>query len=79
MEKQDNMKSPASPQEWFEAGVLFRARERFGDALNAFRTAADLADGSDDPELRKIRTSSLAFIDLINEIRSFVNADLMNP
>ncbi len=109
MEKHDNMKSPASPQEWYEAGVSLRARERFGEAVNAFRTAADLAsaaisaaesssfppcadgraagdgvgkgggNGEGLEELRKIRSASLAFIDLIDEIRSFVNKDLLNP
>ncbi|MCD8312600.1 MAG: hypothetical protein LUC24_00385, partial [Bacteroidales bacterium] len=72
-------KSPASPQEWYEAGVLLRARERFGEAINAFRQAADLVSDSDGPELQKIKASSLAFIELIDEIRSFVNKDLLNP
>ncbi len=104
---QNDMKSPVSPQEWYEAGVLFRREERFGEAINAFARAAELAseemagiksalsDGAEQcerptstdegvdkdrlSELEKIRAAALTSIDLIREITSFANTDLMNP
>ncbi len=98
MGAQNDMKSPVSPQEWYEAGVLYRREERFGEAINAFARAAELASeemtgirasspsGAVSPEgeekiseLSKIRAAALASIDLIHEITSFANTDLMNP
>ncbi len=67
------MRTPVSPQEWYETGVLLRKQERFGEAINAFARAAELA--SDE----KIRAAAIASIDLIHEITSFANTDLMNP
>ena len=50
---------------------------RFGDAINAFSRAAELASG----ELKNsdIKKKSLASIEVIQEIIGFVNKDLMNP
>ncbi len=105
MGTQNDKNSPVSPLEWYEAGVLLRQEERFGEAINAFARAAELADeeiaaaetfsecgvpptaglqekateGDNIFELRKIKATSLAFIELIREINSFANTDLMNP
>lgn len=47
---------------------------RFGDAINAYRQAAEAPDATDE-----IRRRALASIDLIQEINGFVNVDLLNP
>ncbi len=92
------MKTPVSPQEWYETGVLLRQQERFGEAINAFARAAECASeemarirasssGGAVPQecegkisaLEKIRAAALASIELIREITSFANTDLMNP
>ena len=39
--KNDN--TPGSPSEWYELGVSLRQRERFGEAINAFRNAVETA------------------------------------
>lgn len=86
---------PGSPAEWYDLGVFFRMNNRFGEAMNAFaeaaRAAEDLLAGSDGTdssgdtctekkrELERIRTNSLASLDLLREINGFVNTDLMNP
>lgn len=36
--------APGSPQEWYELGVVLRRREMFGEAVNAFREAEQLAE-----------------------------------
>ena len=51
-----------------------RKNNRFGEAINAFRSAAAAPDASDE-----IKRKSLASIELIQEINAFVNVDLMNP
>ena len=55
-------------------GVTFRKNKRFGDAINAFRAAAEAPDATDE-----IKRKSLASVELIQEINGFVNVDLMNP
>ena len=61
-------------QELFDSGVELRKNRRFGEAMNAFRGAADSPDATDD-----IKRKSLASVELIQEINGFVNVDLMNP
>ena len=61
-------------QELFDSGVELRKNRRFGEAMNAFRAAADFPDATDD-----IKRKSLASVELIQEINGFVNVDLMNP
>ena len=61
-------------QELFEAGVEHRKNRRFGEAINAFRAAADSSDATEE-----IKRKSLASVELIQEINGFVNVDLMNP
>ena len=56
-----------------EAAML-RRNSRFGEAINAFRAAADAPDATDE-----IKRKSLASVELIQEINGFVNVDLMNP
>lgn len=47
---------------------------RFGEAINAFRAAAEALDATEE-----IKRKSLASVELIQEINGFVNVDLMNP
>ena len=63
-----------SPEELYSLGVELRKNRRFGEAINAFRAAADSPDATDD-----IKRKSLASVELIQEINGFVNVDLMNP
>lgn len=41
LNKKEN--TPGSPSEWYELGVSLRQRERFGEAINAFRNAVETA------------------------------------
>lgn len=63
-----------SSEELYSLGVELRKNRRFGEAINAFRAAADSPDATDD-----IKRKSLASVELIQEINGFVNVDLMNP
>ena len=63
-----------SPQDLYGLGVILRQQSDFGEAITAFRAAANAPDVTDD-----IKRKSLASIELIQEINGFVNADLMNP
>lgn len=47
---------------------------RFGEAINAFRSAAACKDATE-----AIKTKAHVSIELIQEINGFVNKDLMNP
>ena len=51
-----------------------RRNNRFGDAINFYRAAAEAPDATDD-----IIKKSLASVELMQEINGFVNVDLMNP
>ncbi len=51
-----------------------RRNNRFGEAINLFRAAADAPDATD-----AVKRKSLASVELIQEINDFVNVDLMNP
>lgn len=67
--------------------VALRQSGKFGEAINAFREAAELAEsGLEDAEagqernaMQEIIKKSLASVELIQEINGFVNTDLMNP
>lgn len=61
-------------EQLFEMAQESRRNRRFGDAINLFRAASTAPDATED-----IRRTSLASIDLIQEINGFVNTDLMNP
>jgi hypothetical protein len=61
-------------QELFDSALEHRKNRRFGEAINAFRAAADSPDATED-----IKRKSLASVELIQEINGFVNVDLMNP
>ena len=63
-----------TPEELYSLGVEYRKNKRFGEAINAFRAAAQAPDASED-----IKRKSLASVELIQEINGFVNVDLMNP
>ena len=63
-----------SAQQWLEEAQNLRRECRFGEAINAFREAAEADDATD--EIRKIAFVS---VELIQEINGFVNVDLMNP
>ena len=51
-----------------------RRNNRFGEAINLYRAAAEAPDATDD-----IIKKSLASVELMQEINGFVNVDLMNP
>lgn len=63
-----------TPEELYSLGVEFRKNKRFGEAINAFRAAAEAPDATEE-----IKKKSLASVELIQEINGFVNTDLMNP
>lgn len=74
--KTENLEiTPGSASEWYDLGVSLMRETRFGDAINAFNRAAELASC----ELDDIKKKSLASIGVIREIIGFVNKDLMNP
>ena len=60
--------------EIFDKAQEHRRNKRFGDAINMYNAAAEAPDATDE-----IKRKSLASIDLIQEINSFVNVDLLNP
>ena len=57
-----------------ETAEELRRNNRFGEAINFYRAAAEAPDATDE-----IKRKSLASIELIQEINGFVNVDLMNP
>jgi len=61
-------------EELMDQAEQLRRSCRFGDAINAFRAAAEAPDATDE-----IKRKSLASVELIQEINGFVNVDLMNP
>jgi uncharacterized protein HemY len=63
-----------TPEELYSLGVEYRKNKRFGEAINAFRAAAQAPDASEE-----IKRKSLASVELMQEINGFVNVDLMNP
>lgn len=85
MQENTDRTTPESAAEWYDSGVSLRQQARFGEAVNAFRKAAELAvieeDRGDLPsdEAMLIVSRAEASVELIREINSFVNADLMNP
>ncbi|MBE6237747.1 MAG: hypothetical protein E7116_06315 [Bacteroidales bacterium] len=60
--------------ELLEKAEALRRDCHFGDAINVFREAAAAPDATEE-----IRRKALASVELIQEINSFVNTDLMNP
>ena len=75
MKKENIEITPGSASEWYDLGVSLMRETRFGDAINAFNRAAELASC----ELDDIKKKSLASIGVIREIIGFGNKDLMNP
>ena len=63
-----------SAEELYRQAELLRRKNSFGEAINVFQAAAEAPDATEE-----IKRKSLASIDLIQEINSFVNVDLMNP
>ena len=63
-----------SAAELLEKAEEMRRNCRFGDAINAYRAAAEAPDATEE-----IKRKSLASVELMQEINSFVNVDLMNP
>ena len=63
-----------SAKELLERAEELRRNNRFGDAINIYRAAAAAPDASDE-----IIRKALASVELMQEINSFVNVDLMNP
>ena len=60
--------------ELLEQAEELRRNNRFGEAINVYRAAAAAPDASEE-----IKRKSLASVELMQEINSFVNVDLMNP
>ena len=73
MEDVNNTMTPGSASEWYDLGVFYRRNARFGDAINAFLSAAEVAEDE------ALKAKAMASVALIQEINGFVNADLMNP
>lgn len=81
--------TPGPASQWYDLGVSFRKSARFGEAINAFQKAADLAveelsrgdslPRADREAAETLLSRSIASIELIREINGFVNTDLMNP
>ncbi len=63
-----------SAKELLEKAEELRRNNRFGEAINVYREAAEASDVTDD-----IRRKALASVELMQEINGFVNVDLMNP
>ena len=63
-----------SAKELLQKAEELRRHNRFGDAINFYRAAADAPDASDE-----IQRKALASVELMQEINGFVNVDLMNP
>ena len=61
-------------EELIKEAESLRRSCRFGEAINAFRAAAEAPDATEE-----IKRKSLASVELIQEINGFVNVDLMNP
>lgn len=61
-------------KELLEKAEQLRRNNRFGEAINLYREAADAPDATDE-----IRRKALASVELMQEINGFVNVDLMNP
>ena len=61
-------------EELIREAEMLRRSCRFGEAINAFRAAAEAPDATEE-----IKRKSLASVELIQEINGFVNVDLMNP
>lgn len=85
MQENTDKTAPESAAEWYDSGVSLRRQARFGEAVNAFETAIELAIAEEDrgelpsDEAMLIVSRAEASVELIREINSFVNADLMNP
>ena len=60
--------------ELFEIAQEHRRNKCFGDAINMYRAAAEAEDATD-----QLKSQCVASIELIQEINSFVNVDLLNP
>ena len=60
--------------ELFEIAQEHRRNKCFGDAINMYRAAAEAKDATD-----HLKSQCVASIELIQEINSFVNVDLLNP
>ena len=61
-------------KELLEQAEELRRNNRFGEAINVYRAAAAAPDASEE-----IKRKSRASVELMQEINSFVNVDLMNP
>lgn len=61
-------------KELLDKAEELRRNNRFGDAINYYRAAAEAPDASDE-----IVRKALASVELMQEINGFVNVDLMNP
>lgn len=87
MTEKSSNNEPGSAEQWYDLGCIYRKRGEFGHAVNAFRTAAEVAgeqlalleDGPEKKALSAIREKAEASVGLVLRITGFVNKDLMNP
>ena len=87
MTEKNSNNEPRSAAQWYDLGCVYRKNGEFGEAINAFRAAAEAAESQmqllDDAALLEhladIREKSKASIELVLRITGFVNKDLMNP
>ncbi len=72
-------------QGFFDAGTQKRAEQAWGDAINLYMDCIHTLDGfaseiEDEQEKAFwLREKASAAIEFIDDIRGFVNVDLMNP
>lgn len=62
-------KEPQNDRAWYLLGGIYRRKELWGDAINAYNKA----------KLINPEGPAAAAVESIYDILSFVNADLMNP
>ena len=60
--------------ELFEIAQEHRRNKCFGDAINMYQAVAEAEDATE-----QLKKQCIASIELIQEINSFVNVDLLNP
>ena len=72
-------------QDLFDAGTAKRAGQMWGEAINLYMDCIHTLDGftseieEEQDEAFRLREKASAAIEFIDDIRSFVNTDLMNP
>ena len=72
-------------QSFYDAGTQKRAEQMWGEAINLYMDCIHTLDGfiseieEEQDEAFRLREKATAAIEFIDDIRGFVNTDLMNP